>query len=267
MSPNDSAVANDLIGPGMGQIPDLLLIGDGHLASHLTCYFEQMGLSHAAWSRRMHAEGRCPELEALVHSRTRALLAISDGAIEPFISTHPELGSAVRVHFSGRLATPLAIGAHPLFSFAGTLSERKLYERIPFVIDRGSPPLVSLIPGLSNPSVFIEPERRSRYHALCVLAGNFTTLLWRKLLFELDFEFGMAREQALPYLESVARGLAGRGAPLSGPLSRGDHATVQRNLEELKGDPFEEVYRAFVSAYEQQGMLAAVRGGKDWLVP
>ena len=245
--------------------PDLLLIGDGRLARHLGRYFEQLGLSYAAWSRRMHAEGRCPELRQLAHSRTRALLAISDGAIEPFIGAHPELGSAVRVHFSGRLASRLAIGAHPLFSFAGTLYQRELYERIPFVIDQGSPPLASLIPGLPNPSFFIEPERRSRYHALCVLAGNFTTLLWRKLFFELDGELGIAREQALPYLESVTRGLAGKAAPLSGPLSRGDQATIQRNLEALRGDPFEEVYRAFVFAYEQQGELATARGGKDWL--
>jgi predicted short-subunit dehydrogenase-like oxidoreductase (DUF2520 family) len=118
---------------------------------------------------------------------------------------------------------------------------------------------------LPNPSFFIAPEQRSRYHALCVLAGNFTTLLWRKLFFEFDREFGIAREQALLYLESITRGLAGKGAPLSGPLSRGDEATIQRNLEALKGDPFEEVYRAFVSAYEQQGKLAAVRLGKDWL--
>ena len=236
----------------MEQEPNLLLIGDGRLARHLTRYFDQLGLSHAAWSRRMHAEGRCPELKALVHCRTRALLAIRDGAIEPFISAHPELGSAVCVHFSGHLASPLAVGAHPLFSFAGTLYQRELYERIPFVIDQGSPPLCLLIPGLPNPSFFIEPERRSRYHALCVLAGNFTTLLWKKLFFELDREFGIAREHALPYLESVTRGLAGKGPPLSGPLSRGDHATLQRNLEALKDDPFEEVYQAFVSAYESR---------------
>jgi predicted short-subunit dehydrogenase-like oxidoreductase (DUF2520 family) len=246
-------------------MPDLLLIGDGRLARHLASYFGQLGLSYAAWSRRMHAEGSCPELKALVHSRTHALLAISDDAIEPFVSAHPELGRTVCVHFSGRLASPLAIGAHPLSSFAGMPYEREFYERIPFVVDRGSPPLASLIPGLPNPSFFIAPEQRSRYHALCVLAGNFTTLLWRKLFFEFDREFGIAREQALLYLESITRGLAGKGAPLSGPLSRGDEATIQRNLEALKGDPFEEVYRAFVSAYEQQGKLAAVRGGKDWL--
>jgi 2-dehydropantoate 2-reductase len=153
------------------------------------------------------------------------------------------------------------------FSFAGTFYERELYERIPFVIDQGCPPLALLIPGLPNPSFFIEPERRERYHALCVLAGNFTTLLWRKPFFELDVELGMPREQALPYLESITRGIRGMGLSLSGPLSRGDRTTLQRNLEALKSDPFGQVYSAFVSAYEQQGKLAAAVGRKDWLEP
>jgi hypothetical protein len=249
----------------VAKLPDILLIGGGRLASHLGRYFEQLGLPHVVWSRRLEAEKLCPRLDALVHSRTRALVAISDGAIEPFVRSHPELDKTVRVHFSGRLASPLAIGAHPLFSFAGTFYERDLYERIPFVIDQGSPPLASLIPGLPNPSFFIEPGRRERYHALCVLAGNFTTLLWRKLFFELDAELGMPRQQALPYLESIMRGLGGTGAPLSGPLSRGDRTTIARNLEALKGDPFEQVYRAFVSAYEQQGKLEAGAGRKEWL--
>jgi hypothetical protein len=77
----------------------------------------------------------------------------------------------------------------------------------------------------------------------------------------------MPREQALPYLESITRGLAGTGAPLSGPLSRGDEETLRRNLAALKGDPFEQVYSAFVPAYEQQGKLAATAGRKDWLAP
>jgi 2-dehydropantoate 2-reductase len=251
----------------VAELPDLLLIGNGRLASHLGRYFEQLHLRHVVWSRRLEAQKLCPRLDALVHARTRVLLAISDGAIEPFVQSHPELAKTVRVHFSGRLASPLAVGAHPLFSFAGTFYERELYERIPFVIDQGSPPLAILIPGLPNPSFFIEPGRRERYHALCVLAGNFTTLLWRKLFFELDAEFGMPRQQALPYLESITRGLAGTGAPLSGPLSRGDQITLQRNLEALKGDPFEQVYSAFVSAYEQQGQLGAAVGRKDWLAP
>src|SRR5262249_22569143 len=154
-----------------------ILIGDGRLARHLQRYFQQLNLNHAVWSRRMEAEKCRPALEVLVQPDTRALLAISDRAVEPFIRSHPELRKAVRVHFSGRLASSLAIGAHPLFSFAETFYERELYERIPFVIDQGSPPLASLIPGLPNPSVLIEPQQRERYHALCVLAGNFTTLL------------------------------------------------------------------------------------------
>jgi 2-dehydropantoate 2-reductase len=247
--------------------PNIVLIGDGRLARHLRRYFQQLNLSHAIWSRRMEAEECCPALSVLVQSDTRALLAISDRAVEPFIRSHPELGKAVCVHFSGRLASSLAIGAHPMFSFAGTLYDRELYERIPFVIDQASPPLDSLIPGLPNPCFFIEPEQRERYHALCVLAGKFSTLLWRKLFFELDTELGMPRQQALPYLVSIMLGLAGMGTPLSGPLSRGDQTTLRHNLTALKGDPFEQVYGAFVSAYEQQGKLAAATDGKDWLAP
>jgi hypothetical protein len=131
--------------------PNIVLIGDGSLARHLRRYFQQLNLDHTVWSRRMEAEECCPALELLVQSDTRALLAISDRAVEPFIRSHPELRESVRVHFSGRLASSLAVGAHPMFSFAETFYDRELYERIPFVIDQGSPPLASLIPGLPKP--------------------------------------------------------------------------------------------------------------------
>ncbi|HEY2446075.1 MAG TPA: DUF2520 domain-containing protein [Rhizomicrobium sp.] len=251
----------------MHETHELLLIGDGRLARHLARYFAQLGINHAVWSRRLHREERAPALAALVGPQTHVLLAISDGAIQPFIASHPELEQTVRIHFSGGLASALAIGAHPLFSFAGALFERDLYERIPFVIDEGAPSLSSLIPGLPNPHFFIKTTERARYHALCVLAGNFTTLLWRKLFFELAREFGIPGRHALPYLESVAGGLARSGAPLSGPLARGDSETVARNLEALKGDPFEGVYRAFVCAFEQQQKLTAEDKAKDWLSP
>ena len=90
----------------MAELPDILLIGSGRLASHLGRYFEQMRLQYVAWSRRIEAEDRCPRLDALVHSRARALRAISDGAIEPFVRSHPELGKSVRLHFSVRLTSP-----------------------------------------------------------------------------------------------------------------------------------------------------------------
>lgn len=250
----------------MGQAPLLLLIGDGRLARHLKRYFEQLGLEHRAWSRRSAAEQKCPPLKECLTPGTHALLAVSDSAIEALIAEHPEFEQTVRVHFSGSRVTPLAYGAHPLFSFASTLYERELYERIPFVLDVDAPPLSELIPGLPNPSARIEPAQRARYHALCVLAGNFTTLLWRKFFFELDWELGLPREQAFPYLESITRALQSQGAPLSGPLARGDQETIQKNLEALAGDPFEQVYRSFLAAYSSQAAHQAP-DGKDWLQP
>ncbi|HUP58400.1 MAG TPA: DUF2520 domain-containing protein [Bdellovibrionota bacterium] len=245
----------------------MILIGDGRLARHLTRYFEQLSLPFLPWSRRALAEGRTVPLERLVEQaaaergQPTALLAIKDAAVEPFIAENLCLERCDRVHFAGRLTTPLAWGAHPLFSFSSSLHERELYERIPFVIDQAAPPLSRLIPGLPNPEFRLDPERRARYHALCVLAGNFTTLLWRKLFFELDWELDMKREHALPYLESVLQGLVSPGAPLTGPLARGDRATVEENLKALGGDPFEGVYQAFVRAFEGENE----RSGKEWL--
>jgi hypothetical protein len=84
----------------------------------------------------------------------RRKAAVVEGRIEPFVSSHPELRDAIRVHFSGRLVTPLAFGAHPLFQLCrrSALYTRDLYERIPFVIDKGAPPFDSLIPGLPDPA-------------------------------------------------------------------------------------------------------------------
>jgi hypothetical protein len=247
----------------MGQVPKTHLIGDGRLARHLSHYFTELGIPFSAWSRRAEASGLCLPLQTAPGDRV--LLAIRDEAIEPFIGARPELSSTTRVHFSGSLVTKLAHGAHPLFSFADTLYDRETYARIPFIRDRGSPALTELIPGIPNRSFEIEPGDRARYHALCVLAGNFTTLLWRKLFFELEWAMELPREQALPYLESTVRGLSGPGSPLSGPLARGDQATLEENLAALDGDPFQDVYRAFVQAFERQNGLNDDHGGKDWL--
>jgi hypothetical protein len=81
------------------------------------------------------------------------------------------------------------------------------------------------------------------------MGGNFTTLLWRKVFEDAERRLGLERELFYPYLEQVTRNLVSSPDPLTGPLSRGDERTVTRHLDALGGDPFAEVYRAFVNAY------------------
>jgi hypothetical protein len=224
-------------------------VGDGRVARHFLHYFNLLGLSACAWSRRVPAP--CPP-KALASCRT-VLLLISDAAIVPFIETWPALQEKRLVHFSGSLVTSAAEAAHPLMTFGPTLYELADYRAIPFVLDAGGTPFGELLPGLPNPSFMIPAADRPYYHALCVMAGNFSTMLWVKLFDELQRRFGIPASAAHPYLARVAANLmADASRALTGPLSRGDAQAIATNLKALEGDPFHAVYSAFARAYEQR---------------
>ena len=81
------------------------------------------------------------------------------------------------------------------------------------------------------------------------MAGNFSTLLWSKAFTDFEQRLGLPASVLHPYLESITANLEGSDAPLTGPLARGDVATVERHLDALDGDPYAGVYRAFVDAF------------------
>ncbi len=238
----------------MRQVPEqhatpLGIVGSGRVARHFHHYFTLLGLPVCVWSRR----GRAPSPpDALASCRT-VLLLIRDEAIVPFVDAWPALQEKRLVHCSGSLVTPAAEGAHPLMTFGPTLYELAEYRAIPFVLDAGGTPFAELLPGLQNPSFMIPAVERPYYHALCVMAGNFSTILWVKLFDELHRRFGMPASAAHPYLARVATNvMADADQALTGPLSRGDAKTVTANLGVLEGDPFHAVYSAFAKVYDQR---------------
>jgi predicted short-subunit dehydrogenase-like oxidoreductase (DUF2520 family) len=82
------------------------------------------------------------------------------------------------------------------------------------------------------------------------MAGNFTTLLWRKLFDLLEQRLGIPADAAHPFLAQTAQNLmADSRRALTGPLARGDAATIAANLAALEGDPFAEIYSAFARGY------------------
>ena len=76
-------------------------------------------------------------------------------------------------------------------TFGLDLYDLATYRSIPFVLDSGRTPFHDLLPGLPNRSFTIPADDRPYYHALCVMAGNFSTLLWLKLFDELEGRFGI----------------------------------------------------------------------------
>jgi len=229
----------------MGQGPQYLLIGNGRVSRHMQRYLRWLHLSFRVWTRA----GEQP-LETALRGVTHVLLAISDDAIVPFLESQQTLlESRVVVHFSGSLATPLAWGAHPLMTFSGNSCPPEEYAQIHFVFDAGAPEFAQLLPGFPNPHHRLAAEQKPLYHALCVLSGNFTSILWNHFFEALETQLGIPREAAIPYLRRVAANLEGAEHPVTGPLARRDKGTVRRNLQALAGDPYQEVYSSFVHAY------------------
>jgi predicted short-subunit dehydrogenase-like oxidoreductase (DUF2520 family) len=224
---------------------ELLLVGGGRLARHLGRYLELEGIRFARWRRT----DPTPFSEASVGAR-RILLLISDDAIERFVERSRVGETMVWIHCSGSLSTPLAEGAHPLMTFGDELYDLDTYRGITFVTERGRRPFSELLPELVNPTIAIRPEDKPLYHALCVLSGNGTTLLWRKAMSSLQ-ALGVPNEAVLPYLDRIVWNLRHSETPLTGPLARGDSTTIEHNLRALEDDPYHDVYRALARAHRE----------------
>lgn len=224
------------------------IVGDGRVARHFLHYLELLGIPTRTWARRTSS---CVPTEALSSCGT-VLLLIRDDAVVPFVEAWPALREKQLVHCSGSLTTRVAQAAHPLMTFGNDLYDLATYRSIPFVLDTGGTPFQDLLAGLPNAWFTIPSTERPYYHALCVLAGNFSVLLWRKLFEEFETRLGIPAAAAHPYLaRTTANLLADASGALTGPLARGDVDTMRANLEALERDPFHAVYLAFVRAHEQ----------------
>ena len=232
----------------MRQVPPLCIIGNGRMAQHFLCYLQQLQQPATHWHRR----SKTPLSQAVASAHTVVIL-IPDDAIQGFIQHyHAPLKHKVLIHFSGHLEIPEAIGLHPLSTFGPTLYNHATYCQIPFVSANNTPKLSDLLPGLPNPHYQIPATLKPLYHCLCVLGGNFTTLLWQKCFALLQAQLQLPAEVMHPYLAQIITNLM--TAPqqaLTGPLVRQDTQTIQTHLNTLAHDPYQRVYQAFVDAYNR----------------
>lgn len=227
----------------MRQVPEYLVIGHGRVARHFLHYFSLLNISVMHWHRGMPVSelGDAP----------RILVLISDRAIEAFIDEHLQDKKGIKIHFSGALVTPKAYGAHPLMTFGPELYALDKYKQIPFVVDEGAPE--NLLAGLPNPVSYLAPEKKSKYHAMCVMSGNFTCILWQKMFETLKREFHLPPDIAHLYLRQQAENLiADYKTALTGPLARGDDATIAKNIAALEGDAYQQIYQSFVNVYREK---------------
>lgn len=232
----------------MRQVPRYLIIGNGRVARHFAYYFILLHIPFVQWHRSMPIE----ELQSTLPHVTHVLLLIRDDAIESFAYTHLIGCTATLVHFSGSLVIDTVYGAHPLMSFGPALYSLEEYQTIPFVIDATAPSFETLLPGLVNQSVRLAAEKKAKYHALCVLSGNFSCLLWQKIFADFEKEFNIPSSVVHPYLKKQMHNIMlDYQKALTGPLVRNDKNTIDRNLVALENDPYQKLYQAFVDCYEE----------------
>ncbi|NUM88277.1 MAG: DUF2520 domain-containing protein [Bdellovibrionales bacterium] len=265
-----------------GQTPhsSFLLVGAGRLARHFTFAFQVFGLPLLRWDRSRPWS----ELNSLLDEATHVGLAISDDSLEGFVRDHlarhlahrqtphaargpvsravsatappaPTFASTEAapypfrvIHFSGAKNIPGTIAAHPLMTFGPAIFPPEEYGRIHFTLT-GAERLSDALPGWKNSFTLMPAGERARYHALCVMAGNFPQLIWRKCEADLG-AMGIPREAFRDYLEKAAANYAAFGpAAVTGPLARGDLGTAALNREALSGDKWQQVYESFMEAH------------------
>jgi predicted short-subunit dehydrogenase-like oxidoreductase (DUF2520 family) len=250
------------------------LIGAGRLAAALAAALLRAGYPVSAIasarieSARSLAAALGSEVAASADPRDVAagcdvvFLAVPDGAIRRVAEGLGWRQGQVVVHCSGalgpgELAAASAAGAvaacfHPLQTFPSRTPEPARFEGI-FCGVEGAEPAGSWLEQLAR-DLGARPFRldgvdRAVYHAAAVVASNHVialasaaTRLWA--LAGLPAEPG--REALAPLLVAAANNVARMdlAAALTGPVARGDIATMARHLEALERDPeLRELYR------------------------
>lgn len=148
----------------------------------------------------------------------------------------------------------VAVGAlHPLQTFA-TVDPARLSGAWAAVAGPAEVTEVALALGLRP---FVVPDaQRPAYHAAAVVASNHVVALLGQVA-RIAASAGVPAEAFWPLVDATVANVAARGAAdaLTGPVARGDHATVAVHLEVLDG--------AEHDAYRSLALAALALSGRD----
>ena len=251
------------------------VIGAGRLGSALAGALASAGYTHIQIATRTDARAAAVattpgvqscSIAALVEESALVFLAVPDGAIAALAEQLPWREGQGVVHCSGArgldvLAEATDLGAlagclHPLQTFPGDASREEcaaLFQGVVCGVE-GAAPLDDLLAALAGDlgarNVRLDGVDRALYHAAAVLVSNdlvaliaAATRAWTLAGLPRD----EAREALAPLLLAAASNVARLplAQALTGPIARGDVATVERHLRALSEDvDLSMVYRA-----------------------
>ena len=239
------------------------IIGAGRVGSALAVAAAAAGWPVVAVASRQHARAealaaRLPGARPATAQEVADLadlvfLTVPDAAIAQVTRVVRWRAGQAVVHTSGaeslaplapaRAAGALIGGLHPLQTFAGAneADPLRVFAGITCALEADAallPRLEALVRALGARPVVLPAEARARYHAAAVLASNYVVTLLH-LAAALWATFGVDERTALAALLPLTRravdNVAARGpaAALTGPIVRGDAATVAKHLGAL----------------------------------
>ncbi|MCX7126323.1 MAG: DUF2520 domain-containing protein [Gammaproteobacteria bacterium] len=236
----------------MRQVPHYLIIGNGRMAKHLCHYLTYLKLPYVTWAR---SENPIEIFSSLLSKSTHVLILINDNVIDEFIQNNIRVNNSEikLIHFSGNYISKQAYSAHPLQTFTAELYPQDDYKKIPFIIESEGPEFSELLPGFENPHYRINQVEKNYYHALCVMANNFTVILWQKFLSEMQNKFKVDIAHLQPFLDQTFHNIKyDFKNALTGPISRKDKKTLENDLKSLKNDNFFNIFDAFTKTFIEE---------------
>jgi len=184
-----------------------LIVGNGRMAKHFSQYLNLLGHSYLSWNRHENVH----HLQDKISLSSHIILLINDNQIDLFIEQYQlDNTRKILVHFSGALNSKYAHSAHPLMTFDHTKYDLETYQKILFVCTSGSLSFADLLPVIPNKHLFISKESKNYYHTMCVIANNFTTLLWQTFFNEMQNKFSINAVDAHPFLNQTLKNIQKR---------------------------------------------------------
>lgn len=226
------------------------IIGSGRMALHMQTYLSALRLPYSQWGRKSHSKN---QLIQQIQQSSHILILISDSEILNFFTHYKNLlTDKTVVHFSGALSFDCINSAHPLMTFGPDPYDLEFYKNIPFIIEENKQ-FEELLPGLNNQPFNLTPELKPLYHALCVVSGNFSSMLWANVFDRFQQQLKLPKHILYPYLEKTLLNSIQQGKScLTGPIVRNDKVTIDKNLAALKGSSLEAVYKQFIDFYKNE---------------
>lgn len=241
------------------------VIGAGKVGTAIACLLKGQGYQPVAVASRSCSSARqladnlgVPWFKRIEDASCLAdivLITTSDGAIGQVVETMVKLGGIrsgqVLLHFSGALSAQIlaparecgaSVGSiHPLQSFADLSSAMQNLPGTYFAIEGDNVAVDrawELAQALGGNPVVISTQNKPLYHAAACMASNYLITIYHQAVLMMR-ESGFSEEEAevalLPLVQGTINNLqqVGLKQALTGPIARGDVATVQCHLETM----------------------------------